>query len=196
MKVMCRLAAVLVAATAGVIADTHAQDAKEEPAVTGIYQFTMDDIDGKPVSLSDYKGKVVLIVNVASRCGFTAQYEGLQKLYAKYAEQGFAVLGFPSNDFLGQEPGSNEEIKTFCSTRFGVTFPMFAKISVKGADAHPLYVYLTDTDTNAEFGGKISWNFNKFLVGRDGRIVARFGSRTAPESDELTAAVEAALKGD
>jgi glutathione peroxidase-family protein len=158
-----------------------------------IYDFTMQDIDGNDVPLSVYKGKVLLVVNVASRCGFTKQYAGLETLYETYREKGFVVLGFPANNCLGQEPGSDEEIKAFCSTTFGVTFPMFSKISVQGDDQHPLYAYLTDKNAHPEFGGKITWNFNKFLVDRHGTIINRFGSRTAPEDEELIRAVEAAL---
>ena len=165
-----------------------------EAAMTNIYDFTMRDIDGKNVSLSAFKGKVLLIVNVASKCGFTGQYEGLEKLYTTYTNRGFVVLGFPANDFLGQEPGTEAEIKSFCTLTYGVTFPMFAKISVKGKDIHPLYAFLTSKETNPNFGGAISWNFNKFLIGRDGAIVGRFGSRTKPDDKELVAAVEKALQ--
>jgi len=165
-----------------------------EAAVTNIYDFTMRDIDGKDVSLSAFKGKVLLIVNVASKCGFTPQYEGLEKLYKTYADRGLVVLGFPANDFMGQEPGTEAEIKQFCTLTYGVTFPMFSKISVKGKNIHPLYKFLTSEETNPEFGGAISWNFNKFLIGRDGRIVGRFGSRTKPDDPELIAAVEKALQ--
>ncbi len=159
-----------------------------------VLDFTMEDIDGQEVSLGDYRGKALLIVNVASRCGYTPQYEGLQALYAKYRDQGLVVLGFPANNFLGQEPGTNEEIKSFCSTKYGVTFPMFAKISVKGDDIHPLYRFLTGKDTNPGFAGEISWNFNKFLVGRDGKIVARFESSDAPQSAKVVQVIESALK--
>ena len=162
--------------------------------MTNIYDFTMQDIDGKSVSLSAFKGKVLLLVNVASKCGFTGQYAGLEKLYTTYANRGFVVLGFPANDFLGQEPGTEAEIKSFCKLTYGVTFPMFAKISVKGKDIHPLYAFLTSKDTNPNFGGSISWNFNKFLIGRDGVIAARFGSRTTPDDKELVQAVEMALQ--
>ncbi len=161
--------------------------------MTNIYDFTMRDIDGKDVSLSAFKGKVLLIVNVASKCGFTGQYAGLEKLYTTNTNRGFVVLGFPANDFLGQEPGTEAEIKGFCTLTYGVTFPMFAKISVKGKDIHPLYAFLTSQETNPKFGGAISWNFNKLLIGRDGAILGRFGSRTKPDDKELMAAVEQAL---
>ena len=159
-----------------------------------IYDFTMDDIDGDPVSLAQFKGQVVMIVNVASKCGFTPQYEGLQQLYEKHQDRGFVVLGFPSNDFLWQEPGSNAEIKQFCSLKYGVTFPMFAKIHVKGRGQHPLYTYLTDKRTNPNYSGGVKWNFTKFLVGRDGQVIGRFGSMAKPDSEDVVRAVERALE--
>ncbi|MBN1343823.1 MAG: glutathione peroxidase [Phycisphaerae bacterium] len=161
--------------------------------MTSIHDFTMKDIDGNDVSLSTHKGKVMLIVNVASKCGFTPQYEGLERLYARYKDRGLVVLGFPANNFLWQEPGSDAEIKAFCSTKYNVTFPMFAKISVKGSDQHELYRYLTDKRANPRVDGKISWNFNKFLIDRKGNVVGQFGSRTKPESQELVQAIEKAL---
>jgi glutathione peroxidase len=171
--------------------------AGEKPAAggaTSVYEFTMKDIDGKEVKLAAYKGKVLLMVNVASKCGFTPQYEGLQKVYLKYHDRGFEILGFPANNFMGQEPGTNEEIKNFCSLKYNVTFPMFSKISVKGDDIHPLYRFLTDKQTDPEFGGDITWNFNKFLIGRDGKIIARFSTKDTPESEKITQAIENALK--
>lgn len=159
-----------------------------------LFDFTMKDINGKETPLSDYKGKVVLVVNVASRCGFTPQYEGLEALYQKYKEKGFVVLGFPANNFLWQEPGTDAEIKTFCSTKYKVTFPLFSKISVKGKDQHPLYQWLTSKEANPKFAGSISWNFNKFLIGPDGHVVARFGSREAPQSGDIEKAIESILK--
>ena len=159
-----------------------------------IYDFVMKDIDGHEVKLEQYRGKVLLIVNVASKCGFTPQYAGLQKLYLKYKDQGFYVLGFPANNFLSQEPGTDEEIKNFCSISYDVTFPMFAKISVKGKDKHPLYRFLTEEATDPEFAGEISWNFNKFLVDKSGKIIARFGSKLKPEDEQMITAIEAALK--
>ena len=158
-----------------------------------IYDFTMKNIDGLDTPLSEYRGKLILIVNTASRCGFTPQYDGLQQIYEKYREQGFVILGFPANNFLRQEPGTNEEIKAFCTTRHHVTCPMFAKISVKGKDQHPLYHYLTDSATNPQFAGAIAWNFNKFLVDRQGQIINRFGSRVKPEDEKLIQAIEGAL---
>jgi glutathione peroxidase len=165
-----------------------------ESAYTSVYDFTVNDIDGKPVKLDAYKGKVVLIVNVASKCGYTPQYEGLQATYAKYKDQGLVILGFPANNFMGQEPGTNEEIKQFCSLKYNVTFPLFAKISVKGEDKHALYKFLTDKATNPDFGGEISWNFNKFLVDKNGKIIARFESKDKPEGEKVSQAIEQALK--
>jgi glutathione peroxidase len=159
-----------------------------------VLEFTMKNIDGQDVKLSDYSGKVLLMVNVASKCGYTPQYKGLEAIYEKYKEQGLVVLGFPANNFFWQEPGTDEEIKTFCSTKYNVTFPMFAKISVKGGKIHPLYRFLTSKETNPEFSGSISWNFNKFLVDRSGKVVARFGSKDEPESQKVVGAIEQALK--
>lgn len=155
-----------------------------------VLDFRMTNIDGNPVALSIYKGKVLLIVNTASKCGYTPQYEGLENIYKKYNSQGFFVLGFPANNFMGQEPGTNEEIKEFCTLKYKTTFPMFAKISVKGEDQHPLYNFLTNPKTDPEFAGDIKWNFNKFLIDRSGKVVARFDSKATPESPEVTAAIE------
>ncbi len=159
-----------------------------------IYDFTMKDINGKDVKLGQYKGKVLLIVNVASKCGYTPQYEGLQKLYMKYKDKGLVVLGFPANNFGNQEPGTNQQIQEFCSVNYDVTFPMFSKISVKGDDINPLYEYLTSKKTDPEFAGDITWNFNKFLVGTSGKIVNRFASADKPESEKVVSAIEKALK--
>ena len=161
-----------------------------------IYEIPVKMIDGRETTLAEHLGKVLLIVNVASKCGFTRQYDGLQKLYERFKDKGLVVLGFPANDFLHQEPGTNEEIKQFCSLEFGVTFPMFAKITVKGEGMHPLYRFLTAPATNPNSPGKITWNFNKFLIGRDGSVAARFGSRTKPLAKEFVAAVEKALEAD
>jgi len=174
-------------------AEAAERPATQETQAMSIYDFTVNDIDGNPVSLSEYEGKVLLLVNVASKCGFTGQYEGLQKLYETYRDRGLVILGFPANDFMSQEPGTDEEIKEFCTLNYGVTFPMFSKISVKGDDRHPLYRFLTDKEIHPETGGKISWNFNKFLVNREGDVVARFGSRDKPMSEGIVRAVEAAL---
>jgi len=153
-----------------------------------IYDFTMKSIDGAPTPLSDYKGKVVLVVNVASKCGFTPQYEGLEAMYKKYRDQGLVVLGFPANNFMSQEPGTEAEIKQFCSRKYNVDFPMFSKSDVKGENETALYKYLT-----AEKGGEIKWNFTKFLIGRDGTILARFEPAVKPDSPEVNEAVEKAL---
>ncbi|MBM3305688.1 MAG: glutathione peroxidase [Candidatus Aminicenantes bacterium] len=161
---------------------------------TSIYTFTMDDIDGKPVALETFKGKVLLVVNTASKCGLTPQYEGLQALYEKYRDQGLVILGFPANNFRGQEPGSNEDIKEFCSKKYGVEFPMFSKISVLGEDRHPLYGYLTAGAGNADLAGDITWNFEKFLFDRNGRVAARFSPRTKPDSEEIVKALEGLLE--
>lgn len=164
------------------------------PGASTVHDFTLNSIDGQPVALSQFKGKVALIVNVASRCGFTPQYAGLEALYRKYKDQGFVVLGFPANNFMGQEPGTNEEIKEFCSRKYNVTFPMFAKISVKGSDQAPLYRFLTDKKLHPNTGGDIRWNFTKFLVDRNGKVIARFGSTVSPDSKEMIRAIEAALR--
>ena len=158
-----------------------------------IYDFTMNSIDGKATPLSSLKGKVVLLVNVASRCGFTPQYSALESVYEKYKGRGFVIVGIPANNFGSQEPGTNEEIKTFCSTKYNVTFPMMAKVSVKGGDITPLYQYLTDKTANPQTGGEIQWNFTKFLVGPDGKTVARFEPNVTPDDPQVTSAIEKAL---
>jgi len=158
-----------------------------------IYDFTMNSIDGEPTPLSKFHGKVVLVVNVASRCGFTPQYSALEKVYEKYKDRGFVIVGFPANNFGGQEPGSNQEIKTFCSTKYNVTFPMMAKVSVKGDDKTPLYQFLTDKTASPSTGGEIQWNFTKFLIGPDGRPVARFEPNVTPDDPQVTAAIEKEL---
>jgi glutathione peroxidase len=173
---------------------TAAASNTEKEKTMSVYDFTLKNIDGKETSLAEYKGKVLLLVNVASKCGYTPQYEGLQAVYAKYKDQGLVVVGFPANNFGGQEPGTNEEIKQFCTLKYNVTFPMFAKISVKGADIHPLYKFLTDPATNPQFGGDLKWNFGKFLVSRDGKVIGRFESGDKPEGEKVTAAIEQALK--
>lgn len=165
----------------------------DERKISGPLDFTMKDIDGKDVDLSGYLGKVVLFVNVASKCSFTPQYEQLTALKAKYGEKGFEILGFPANNFMHEEPGSEAEIKVFCQTKYNVNFQMFSKISVGGDDIHPLYKFLTDKKTDPKFHGRISWNFEKFLIGRDGQIVDRFGPKVKPDADEVIKAVEAAL---
>ena len=190
---MKMLMLVALAAVGGVALAGH-EAAERTPAKNSIYNFAVKDISGRDVKLSQYRDKVMLIVNVASRCGYTPQYEGLQKIYEKYKDQGLVVLGFPANNFGGQEPGTNEEIKEFCQLKYNVSFPMFAKISVKGEDKHPLYKYLTEAETNPAHAGEIKWNFNKFLVDKKGNIIARFDSKVKPEDEQVTQAIEQALK--
>ena len=161
---------------------------------SSVLNFAPKSIEGQTVPLSEYKGKVLLIVNVASKCGYTPQYAGLESLYRKYKDRGLVILGFPANNFMSQEPGTNSEIKQFCKNKYDVTFPMFAKISVKGEDEAPLYQFLTNEKTNPNSPGDIKWNFTQFLIGRDGKIDARFEPATTPESPEITSAVESALK--
>ena len=156
----------------------------------GIHDFTLKLNDGTPKKLSDYRGKALLVVNTASRCGYTKQYAPMEQLYRKYRERGFEVLAFPANDFMGQEPGTNEEIRAFCTGKFDTTFPLFEKISVKGKEIHPLYRYLT---TLPGFSGDIKWNFNKFLVDPTGKVVGRFGTRVDPMSEEVTKKLEGIL---
>lgn len=176
--------ALFFAATALVQAPTS------EMKSNSVLDFKMRDIDGNDVKLKKYKGNVLLVVNTASKCGYTPQYEGLQATFDKYKSRGFYVLGFPANNFGGQEPGTEAEIKEFCTTKYKVTFPMFAKISVKGDDQDPLYKFLTSKETNPDFAGDITWNFNKFLVDRKGKVVARFSTKDKPESEAITAAIE------
>ena len=155
-----------------------------------VYDFTLNDIDGKPVSLSQFRGKVLLLVNTASFCGNTPQYEGLQTMYERYKPQGFEVLAFPANNFGQQEPGTNKEINNFCYTKYSLTFPLFSKISVKGENKHPLYRYLTE---QSSFPGEVEWNFQKYLVDRTGNVIARYHHRTKPLSDEVVLDVERTL---
>ena len=160
-------------------------------AAGSIYDVPLKDIDGKATSLKPYEGKVLLIVNVASKCGYTPQYTGLEALYEKYKDKGLLVLGFPCNQFGRQEPGTNEQIKQFCSSKYEVTFPLFDKIEVNGPNRNQLYTMLAGE--GSPFPGNIKWNFNKFLIGRDGKILKRFDSKIKPESEEMTQAVETAL---
>lgn len=168
---------------------TLADDVKES-----VHDYKVKDIEGKDVDLSEYKGKVLLIVNVASKCGATPQYAPLQMLDLKYGKDGFAVIGFPANNYGGQEPGSNEEIAEFCSDNYDVTFPMMSKVSVKGDDQAPLFQYLTSAD-NPDKQGDIGWNFEKFLIGKDGKLLRRFATRVQPDDSSVTEAIEAAIKG-
>ncbi|MCP4848722.1 MAG: methyltransferase domain-containing protein [Verrucomicrobiaceae bacterium] len=164
--------------------------------VPSAYNFAFKSIDGKASSLEDYKGEVILLVNVASKCGYTGQYAGLQKLHEKYSAKGLRIVGFPCNDFGGQEPGTEAEIKVFCKERYQVAFPMASKIAVKGDDTHPLYRWLTGEKTNPRFFGQVKWNFEKFLIGRDGQVINRFRTRVNPTSDNVTTAIEWALLDD
>jgi glutathione peroxidase len=160
-------------------------------AAGSLYDIPLKDIDGKDTTLKPYAGKVLLVVNVASKCGFTPQYAGLEAIYQKYEAQGLVVCGFPCNQFLSQEPGTDAEIKQFCTSKYNVTFPMFSKLEVNGANRHPLYVALAGADS--PFPGNIKWNFTKFLIGRDGKILNRFDSKVKPDSPEVTQAIAAAL---
>jgi glutathione peroxidase len=169
-----------------------AQTRRAKP-VASVWDFAVTSIDGKDVRLSRYRGKALLIVNVASLCGNTPQYKGLQELYEMHGKRGLVVLGFPANGFRSQEPGSDAEMKRFCTAKYGVTFPMFAKIVVKGEGQAPLYRFLTSKETNPEFGGDIEWNFAKFLVARDGRVAGRFSPKTQPGDRSLDAAIEELL---
>jgi glutathione peroxidase len=166
----------------------------EKSEGVSILSHKMENIQGKKIDLKEYKGKVVMLVNVASECGLTPQYEGLQKLHKEYSKKGLAILGFPANNFGQQEPGTNEEIRSFCKANYGVEFDMFSKISVKGEDINPLYASLTSKKENGELGGEIEWNFTKFLVNREGKVVKRFAPRTKPGEKEVVAAIEDELK--
>ena len=173
----------MIGAIAFISAAAHAADS--------VYDIPLKDIDGKDTTLKPYAGNVMLIVNVASKCGYTPQYAGLEATYKKYHFQGLEICGFPCNQFMHQEPGTDAEIKAFCTGKYDVTFPMFDKLEVNGDNRHPLYVFLAGT--NSPFPGNIKWNFTKFLIGRDGKILNRFGSATKPDSEEVTKAIEAAL---
>jgi glutathione peroxidase len=190
-----RIVLSLLIGAGALAASSHPLMAAEKPAsaVPPALNFTMKDIQGKAVPLKSYQGQVILVVNVASQCGNTRQYAGLQSLYEKYRSRGFVVLGFPSNDFGSQEPGTEAEIQEFCTTNFGVTFPMFSKIAVKGATKAPFYGHLTDKKTNPKFGGDIEWNFAKFLIGRNGEVIARFPAGMAPDTTDVVERIEKAL---
>jgi glutathione peroxidase len=187
------IAVALVAATSLVAPALAKEPAKE---AKNVLDFHLKSIEGKDVDLSQYKGKVLLLVNTASKCGLTPQYEGLEAAQAKYKDKGFSVLAFPANEFGKQEPGTDSEIKEFCTKNYGVTFPVFSKIVVKGEGKHPLYQYLTAKETNGSNAGEIKWNFTKFLVNRKGEVVARFEPKVEPDSAEVTKAIEAALADD
>ena len=159
-------------------------------SMNNIYDINVDNISGENLSLEKFKGNVILIVNTASRCGFTSQYSELENLFNKYKDKGFTILAFPSNNFMNQEPGSNKEIEEFCKINYGISFPIFSKIEVKGSNKHPLFEFLTSKNTNPKFGGSISWNFNKFLIAPDGKIVNRFGSMTSPLNKKVILSIE------
>jgi glutathione peroxidase len=171
----------------------NAASKTEDAMANTVYDFETIKIDGSPKKLADYTGKVTLIVNVASQCGLTPQYAGLQSLHEQYGPRGLAVLGFPCNDFGAQEPGTNQQIREFCTTRFDVTFDMFAKVNVKGPRIDPLFAFLTSPATTPKFSGDIKWNFNKFLIGKHGEVLARFEPTVEPTSSEVKAAIERAL---
>ncbi len=193
--------AVLMFAATGLLAivggHVNSQEKKGDSKVPAVLDFKMKKLDGTPGDLSAYKGKVVLMVNVASQCGLTPQYEQLETLHEKYAEKGLAVLGFPANEFGAQEPGTDTEISSFCKSKYNVKFDMFSKVVVKktdgGPEPCPLYAYLTSKETDPKFAGPITWNFEKFLIGRNGEIVARFPPRTKPDAPEVTKAIEEEL---
>ena len=168
--------------------ETPISTASSIPMANSVHDFTMNTLEGKPQNLKDFAGKVLVLVNVASKCGYTPQYADLQKFYEAYKDQGVVVLGFPANNFGGQEPGSDSEIAQFCQTNYGVTFPMFSKISVKGSDAHPLYKYLTQAS-----GSEVSWNFNKFIVDKQGKFVKHFKSAVKPDDKEFIQAIKESL---
>ena len=187
-RILLLVAALSLLSAARVVA---ADESASKPS--SVLAFQAKDIDGKTVDLAKYKGEVLLLVNTASQCGYTPQYEGLEAIYEKYKGQGFEVLAFPANEFGHQEPGTNAEIKSFCSTKFNVGFPLFSKIVVKGEGIHPLYQFLTSKETDPKFAGAIRWNFTKFLVNRKGEVIARFEPADAPESEKVTSRVEKAL---
>ena len=165
-----------------------------QPDAVGVLNFSVKDIDGNEKNLADYRGKVVMIVNVASKCGNTKQYAALEKIYQNYKDRGLVILGFPANQFGGQEPGSEAQIKEFCTSKYQVTFPMMSKVIVKGEGKHPLYKYLTEPSTAGELAGEIEWNFQKFLVDRSGRVFARFAPKLPPDDPSVLAAIEKALR--
>jgi glutathione peroxidase len=187
------LAVVLAIAPAVLAADSGNPSAKGDSKVPAVLNYKMKSLDGKETDLAQYQGKVVLVVNVASKCGNTPQYEALEKLYEKYGDKGLVVLGVPANEFGHQEPGSNEEIAKFCSSTYNVKFPMTSKVVVKGEGITPLYQYLTSKETDPKFAGDIKWNFTKFLIGRDGEVVARFEPKVKPDTPEVVKAIEAEL---
>lgn len=185
---LAALAALVAASTASVVS---AEDSAKKP--TSVLDFHVKDIDGKDVDLAKYKGKVLLIVNTASQCGYTPQYKDLEAIYEEYKDHGFEVLAFPANEFGAQEPGDNQQIKEFCTVNYKVDFPLFSKIVVDGTGIHPLYAFLTNKQTNPKFAGKIPWNFTKFLVDKDGKVIARFQPADKPTSEKVKGEIEKAL---
>lgn len=169
---------------------------EDENVPEDIYSIEVETIKGEKTTMEQYKGHVLLIVNIAGKCGFTSQLKNLEDVYNKYKDQGFLILGFPTNDFLNQEPRSNDEIAESCSLTYGVDFPLFAKIVCKGAEKHPLYKFLTNSKADPKFAGEISWNFNKFLISKAGQIVNRFGPSTKPDEEEVIKAIENAIKAE
>lgn len=187
--------AILLMFGANLIAqDKATETAEASQDVPAVLNFTMKSIDGDDVEMKDFQGKVVVVVNVASKCGLTPQYEGLQALYKEHAEEGLVVLGFPCDQFRNQEFGSDAEIKTFCTEKYGVEFPMFSKVKVNGDDRCDLYKYLTELETKPAEKGDISWNFEKFLIGRDGKVVGRYSPRVKPGDDDFVEAIKAELE--
>lgn len=183
----------LVAIAVGLSVSSSQADEKGASKMKTVHDFKLEDIQGKEVELSKFKGKVVLLVNVASECGYTSQYKGLQELFEKHGKDGLVVVGVPSNEFGKQEPGSNAQILKFCETNYKVTFPMMAKVVIKGQGQIPLYKFLTDKETNPKFPGQIGWNFEKFLIGKNGEVVGRFKSGTEPMSEELVGLIKKEL---
>ena len=192
---MLKMRVMMAALLAGLLGTIAGAAQAAETKAASPLDYRVKDIDGKEIDLSKYKGKVVMVVNVASRCGLTPQYEGLQKVYEQYREKGFVVVGFPANDFKGQEPGSNEQIKEFCTSKYNVTFPMMSKVTVLGEGKAPVYRHLTEEATAGAHAGEIKWNFTKFLIGKDGKVAARFEPKVKPTDEPVVEAIEKALRG-
>lgn len=189
---MTKICSAALAAIVLITVSIRAED-KKENKVPPVLNFKMDNIDGKPSDLSKYQGKVVVFVNVASKCGYTPQYEALEKVYEKYSDKGLIIVGVPANDFGKQEPGTNDEIKEFCTSKYNVKFDMLAKVSVKGDDKCDLYKFLTSKDTDPKYAGEVEWNFEKFIISRNGEVVGRFKSKIKPDSDDFIKAIETEL---
>ena len=195
MKLLLSIIVLFVVVAGALYANTTRKNSAESDLSSdpGVYSFSLVLIDGSPMPLAQFKGKIVLLVNVASKCGFTSQYKDLEALYQKYKDRGLVIIGVPANNFGNQEPGSNKAIQEFCSLNYGVTFPMAQKISVNGEDMHALYRYLTTTQPDRRMRGGIKWNFNKFLIDRSGQVVARYGSFTNPMSDTVRTDIDRLL---